>query len=93
MFAVWQFSTGWAKATDDLRVTGWTKNTISYLHSLNKANGLASEFLYMGDAGEFQTPFSGMPVENVQRMMGVRNAYDSDGVFTRLNWGGFKLGS
>ena len=46
----------------------------------------------MGDAGDFQDPFTGFPLENVQRMRKIRDSYDPLGVFTRLNWGGFKLG-
>jgi len=47
----------------------------------------------MGDAGEFQDPFAGFPLENVRKMREIRDAYDPLGVFTRLNWGGFKLGN
>lgn len=42
----------------------------------------------MGDAGDFQDPFIGFPLENVQRMREIRDVYDPQGVFTRLNWGG-----
>lgn len=45
----------------------------------------------MGDAGEFQNPFSGFPLENVNKMKDIRSSYDPLGVFTSLNWGGFKL--
>jgi hypothetical protein len=47
----------------------------------------------MGDSGEFQNPYLGFPAANVQRMRDVRTAYDPAGVFTTLNWGGFKLGA
>lgn len=46
----------------------------------------------MGDAGEWQDPFAGFPKENVARMREIRSSYDPEGVFSRLNWGGFKLG-
>ena len=62
------------------------------MHTLVKAKGLASEFLYMGDAGEYQDPFTGFPVENVERMKAIRQDCDPDETFQRLNWGGFKLG-
>lgn len=90
---MWQLSTGWAKGTDDLRMTNWARSFVDYWHSENKAKDLSSEFIYMGDAGEFQDPFPGFPLENVRRLRDVREAYDSAGVFRRLNWGGFKLGS
>ncbi|KAK0122305.1 hypothetical protein ONS95_010550 [Cadophora gregata] len=89
---VWQLSTGWANAIDDLRMTNWAHGFIDYWHAENQAAGLASEFLYMGDAGEFQNPFLGFPSENVQRLRQIRDDVDPLGVFSRLNWGGFKLG-
>ena len=61
------------------------------MHSSNRAKGLASDFVYMGDAGEFQDPFAGFPAENVQRMKEIQAKYDPDKIFRRLNWGGFKL--
>ncbi|KAJ5731880.1 hypothetical protein N7493_003361 [Penicillium malachiteum] len=89
---IWQFSTGWALAQDDLRVEAWSRQLTEHLHSINQEKGLASEFVYMGDAGEWQDPFLGFPQENVERMREIRTAYDLDGVFSRLSWGGFKLG-
>ncbi|PYH90744.1 FAD binding domain protein [Aspergillus ellipticus CBS 707.79] len=88
----WQFSTGWSNAKDDLRVESTIRQLTEHLHGLNKANGLAREFVYMGDAGEWQDPFAGFPGENVQRMREIRADYDPRGTFSRLNWGGFKLG-
>lgn len=90
---LFQFSTGWANAVDDLRMTNWAQKLIDYWHLQNQALNLSSEFIYMGDAGEFQDPFAGFRLENVQRMRSIRDAYEPLGVFTRLNWGGFKLGS
>jgi len=89
---VWQFSTGWALAQDDLRVEAWSRQLTEHLHAINQEKGIASEFVYMGDAGEWQDPFAGFPAENVQRMWDIRAAYDPNKVFSRLNWGGFKLG-
>jgi FAD/FMN-containing dehydrogenase len=92
-FLVYQFSTSWANAADDLRMTSWASKLIDYWHQDNQALDLASEFLYMGDIGEFQDPFPGFPLENVKRMRRIREVYDPEGVFSRLNWGGFKLGN
>ena len=89
---VWQFSTGWANAQDDLRVESWARQLTEHLHSINREKGLASEFIYMGDAGEWQDPYAGFPYENVQRMRDVRAAYDPKGIFSTLSWGVFKLG-
>ncbi len=90
---MWQITTGWANAVDDLRVSNWARSLLDYWHADNQAKGLATDFIYMGDAGETQDPFAGFPLENIQRMRAIRQDYDSAGVFTRLNWGGFKLGS
>lgn len=57
-----------------------------------RTKSLSSEFIYMGDAGEWQDPYAGFPPTNVERLRAIRAAYDPDGVFSRLNWGGFKLG-
>ncbi|KAL4910391.1 hypothetical protein BDW74DRAFT_165444 [Aspergillus multicolor] len=88
---VWQFSTSWTRASDSLRVEQWSRLLSERIHRLNKEKGLASEFVYMGDAGDWQDPFAGFPEGNVRRLKGVQEQYDSGGVFTRLSWGGFKL--
>ncbi|KAJ6608147.1 putative FAD-binding oxidoreductase [Mycena sp. CBHHK59/15] len=90
---IWQLVNTWANAADDLRMTNWATKFVDYHHRINQQMGLASEFLYMGDAGESQNPFLGFPLENVERMREIRAAYDPQGVFTHLNWGGFKLGA
>lgn len=54
--------------------------------------GLASDFIYMGDASETQNPWLGMPFKNVEKLRQIRAKYDPEGVFTILNWGGYKLG-
>lgn len=92
LVVVFQISTGWASATDDIRMTQWSKYMIEHMHTLNKELGIASEFIYMGDAGETQIPWSGFPTKNVEMMRNVSRTYDPDFVFQRLNWGGFKLG-
>ena len=90
--SVFQISTAWSRPEDDLRMTAWSKSLIEHMNSLNKAKALSSEFLYIEDAGEFQDPFAGFPVENVQKMKAIRSTYDTDKVFQQLNWGGFKMG-
>lgn len=88
---MWQLVNTWSNAEDDLQVTNFARSFVDYWHQDNQDKGLSSEFLYMGDSGEFQDPFAGFPLENVNKMRDVRAAYDPLGVFTQLNWGGFKL--
>ncbi|KAL4937943.1 hypothetical protein BDV06DRAFT_65175 [Aspergillus oleicola] len=89
---IWQFSTGWSNAADDDRVQTWSQELTERLHAINQEKGIASEFVYMGDAGEWQDPFLGFPEENVQHLKDIRDEYDPLSVFVRLNDGGFKLG-
>ncbi|KAI9932447.1 hypothetical protein ASPWEDRAFT_122609 [Aspergillus wentii DTO 134E9] len=89
---IWQFSTSWAHEQDDLRVQAWSRQLITNLHEKYKVKDLTSEFVYMGDAGEWQDPYLGFPEENIQKMRDVQAGYDANGVFSSLNWGGFKLG-
>jgi hypothetical protein len=88
---VWQFSTGWALAQDDLRIEAWSRQLIERLNAINIEKGIASDFIYMGDAGEWQDPFAGFSAKNVERMREIKASYDPLGIFSRLNWGGFKL--
>ncbi|KAH6880694.1 FAD binding domain-containing protein [Thelonectria olida] len=92
-YILWQLATSWAKSTDDLRMTNWAQSFVEGWHAENEAKGLASDFIYMGDAGEFQDAFAGLPLKNVRRLRAVREQYDPEAVFSRLNWGGFKLGA
>lgn len=61
-------------------------------HQMNKEKGLSTDFIYMGDAGETQEVFQHYGNQNLDKMRHIRDQYDPDLVFTRLNWGGFKLG-
>lgn len=91
-FLGWQFTTSWARAEDDLRMTAWSKSLLARHHEINKARGLAVDFVYMGDAGEWQSPFPAYGQENLEKMRQIRDQYDPNLTFTKLSWGGFKLG-
>lgn len=88
----WQLTTSWARPEDDLRVTTWARNFLERFHAGNNDLGLATEFLYGGDVAEYQNPLLTYPKKNQDKMRRIRDKYDSDLVFSRLNWGGFKLG-
>lgn len=90
--AGWQFATSWARQEDDLRMSAWTQSLLELAQRKTKAKGLATDFVYMGDAGEFQKPFEAYGYGNINKMRGIRDKYDHGKVFSRLNWGGFKLG-
>ncbi|KAL6237440.1 hypothetical protein BDW75DRAFT_82803 [Aspergillus navahoensis] len=88
---IWQFSTSWSHARDDRRVERWSRVVTERLHAMNQRNGVASEYIYMGDAGDWQDAFAGVPRANVARLKRIQAAYDPERVFTTLNYGGFKL--
>ncbi|KAF4461796.1 fad binding domain-containing [Fusarium albosuccineum] len=88
----WQLATSWARPEDDLRVTTWARTFLEKFHAENKELGLATEFLYGGDVAEYQNPLLHYPQKNQEKMRRIRDEYDPDLVFSRLNWGGFKLG-
>ncbi|EOD46285.1 putative fad binding domain-containing protein [Neofusicoccum parvum UCRNP2] len=88
----WELSTGWDSSHDDLRMTYWTRSLVERFHATNTAKNLTSEFVYMGDAADWQDVFKGFAPGNVEKMKQIRDKYDVDGVFHKLNWGGFKLG-
>ncbi|KAK1480493.1 FAD binding domain-containing protein, partial [Colletotrichum tamarilloi] len=67
-------------------------NFLAHHHEINQELGLATEFVYMGDAGEWQKPFPAYGQGNLQKMKDIRAQYDPNMVFSKLNWGGFKLG-
>ncbi|KAL2818577.1 hypothetical protein BJX63DRAFT_429078 [Aspergillus granulosus] len=88
---IWQFSTSWSLARDDRRVEHWSRVVTERLHASNRRKGLASEYIYMGDAGDWQDAFAGVPRRNFAKLKRIQAAYDPEGVFTRLSSGGFKL--
>ncbi|GME52297.1 FAD binding domain containing protein [Neofusicoccum parvum] len=88
----WQLSTAWDRREDDMRVSSWSQSLLERLHAINRGKGLVSEFLYIGDSAEYQNPYSTFPPESIAKMREVRAKYDVGRVFTKLNWGGFKLG-
>lgn len=88
---MWQVVTNWDKAIDDIRITNWARRFIDYWHADNQNKGLAHDFLYAGDSGEFQDVYASFPAASLKRMNAVRKAYDPQSVFTRLHWGGFKI--
>lgn len=75
-----------------MRMTYWSRSLVERFHATNKAKNLSSEFVYMGDAADWQNVFAGFAPGNVQKMRQIRDKYDVNGVFHKLNWGGFKLG-
>ncbi|KAK1706746.1 hypothetical protein BDP67DRAFT_493990 [Colletotrichum lupini] len=73
-------------------VSGWAAKFGDYHRSVNHQSGLASDFIYMGDASETQNPRLGIPFKNVEKLRQIRAKYGPEGVFTILNWDGYKLG-
>lgn len=60
---------------------------------MNVAAGLANDFVYIGDAADWQIQqvWDGIPKANLDRMLKIRGEYDPLLTFRNLNSGGFKL--
>jgi hypothetical protein len=56
-----------------------------------KKMGLHHPYIYHNYAGAGQDVFAGYGVRNRQRLMEIQGRYDPEGVFTRLQPGGFKV--
>lgn len=81
----------WSNAADDAAVIAWAKKTTEKIHSANTAKGLASNEIYMGDAGDWQDVIGSYPKANIAKLKTVRAKYDPNQVFRKLVTGGFKL--
>jgi hypothetical protein len=87
----WLITVSWQNASDDEVVLAWHKKTLEAIHASNKAKGIASDFIYLNDAADYQKGYDGIPTANLARMKSIRAKYDPDLVFTKLCSGGFKL--
>jgi hypothetical protein len=68
-----------------------SQNIISRAIALGEEMGLHHPFIYQNYAGPGQDVFAGYGAENRDRLLGIQQSYDPDGVFSRLQPGHFKL--
>jgi Berberine and berberine like len=84
---------GWSRAADDAVVFNATNTFIARSVALARSKGLDNRFIYMNYATLDEDVFGGYGPENEARLVQVRDKYDPDGVFARLQPGYFKLPS
>lgn len=63
----------------------WSRSLVERLHTANKAKVLGAEYIYLGDAAEWQRPYTGFHAGKFARMRKIRIGYDPSGVFTKLH--------
>ncbi|KAK7178807.1 Bifunctional solanapyrone synthase 4 [Paraphaeosphaeria sporulosa] len=84
--------TGWQNTEDDEVVEKFSINTLGRLDELAGAANLSYPFTFLNDAGRSQKVFGQYGGgKSLPRMRDIARAYDPEGVFQKLNKGGFKL--
>ncbi|KAF1994899.1 FAD-binding domain-containing protein [Amniculicola lignicola CBS 123094] len=81
----------WSDAADDAEVEQFIKDVNVEIETLLGEKDLSLPYVYLNDANKDQPVFEGYGKENVERLQGIREKYDPEGVFTVLMPGGFKV--
>ncbi|KAK8015779.1 hypothetical protein PG991_008667 [Apiospora marii] len=88
---VCSFGWEWSHEADDATVIAGIKAVLGQAVDAAKERGLYHPFKYMNYAAEDQDPVSSYGADSVGFLKKVRDMYDSDGVFTELVPGWFKI--
>lgn len=81
----------WKKREDDEVVEKVCGRMMERMVTLGKELGKEHRFVYQNYAGRGQDVFEGYGEENRARLSEVQKRYDPEGVWERLNSGGFKV--
>jgi FAD/FMN-containing dehydrogenase len=89
----WLITATWTNAEDDNEVLTWADTVRESIHATNLANGKGQNIIYMNDASDSQrlAAAASIPPANLARLKDIRQKYDPNLVFTKLNSGGYKL--
>jgi FAD/FMN-containing dehydrogenase len=82
---------GWKDKADDEAVLQASKNIIDRSVALGKEMGLHHRYIYQNYAAQHQDVFAGYGEKNRKRLREIRNKYDPEGVFSKLQPGYFKV--
>lgn len=85
------FTVNWHELGDDDFVKETTRSTLEKMEAFAKANKTNHPFKYLNYCAEWQKPYEGYGMENLQFLQGVSRRYDPEGLFQRGCVGGFKL--
>jgi hypothetical protein len=81
----------WSKVEDDAVMREFGDRVLERIVGEAKKMGLHHPYIYQNYAGAGQDVFAGYGLENRLRLMEIQKKYDPEGVFTRLQPGGFKV--
>jgi hypothetical protein len=81
----------WSKAEDDNIMHQFGEKVLKRAVEEAKEMGLYRRYVYQNYAAASQDVFGGYGEENWQRLLEIQRRYDPEGVFSRLQPGGFKL--
>ncbi|KAF4551376.1 FAD-binding domain-containing protein 71 [Elsinoe fawcettii] len=81
----------WQDAADDDAIITLASDCLKAVKAEAVARGLASDFVYMNYAAEFQDVIASYGAENKARLQQIAKKYDPQGVFQKLSPGYFKL--
>lgn len=83
----------WSDSADDYRITQYAQEFLATVDNSSQAEGMFYPFLYLGDAAAGENPFATYwRGQSLNKMKAIRQRYDPDAVFQRLQPGGFKIG-
>ncbi|KAI9762610.1 MAG: hypothetical protein M1835_007997 [Candelina submexicana] len=86
-----QFNWAWPSAADDQRCITAIGNILRRSIEVAKSMGLYNEYIYLNYAAADQVPYDGYGAANKARLQSIAKNYDPNGVFQKLQPGGFKL--
>ncbi|KAI9699452.1 MAG: hypothetical protein M1836_003063 [Candelina mexicana] len=86
-----QFNWAWPSAADDQRCITAIGNILRRSVEVAKSMGLFNEYIYLNYAAADQVPYDGYGAANKARLQSISKKYDPNGVFQKLQPGGFKL--
>jgi hypothetical protein len=81
----------WSKVEDDAVMHEFGERVLERAVNEAKRMGLHHPYIYQNYAGASQDVFAGYGLENRLRLMEIQKRYDPEGVFHRLQPGGFKV--
>jgi hypothetical protein len=81
----------WSKAEDDNIMHQFAEEVLKRAVDEAKEMGLYHRYIYQNYAAASQDVFGGYGEENRQWLLEIQRRYDPQGVFSRLQPGGFKL--
>ena len=83
----------WINSSDDYRMIQYAHEFLAAVDNSSQAEGIFYPFLYLGDAAAGENPFATYGKgQSLSKMRAIRQKYDPDAVFQRLQPGGFKIG-